>query len=244
MADLSTHAPAPDGAAPAAVQAPLELPPRDLVDIWTVRLEQFGGIDFHAVLGGVERAGAAANPERAATRAATRILLARYCGTSPAETRFSISQFGKPELLGSRLSFSVARRRGLALIAVAGEGRLGVDLEMRRPLPELDGICTMLHPAERALLAATPESAREDRFYRVWTRKEAALKALGTGMADGLAGFSVVGERAYLPGAPPLALHDVAVAEGWFAACATEPGVTGMRLFVMPPPEALRRPCP
>ena len=40
----------------------------------------------------------------------------------------------------------------------------------------------MLHPEEAAELKALPDSARAEGFGRAWVRKEAYLKALGTGL--------------------------------------------------------------
>ncbi|NKM64343.1 4'-phosphopantetheinyl transferase superfamily protein [Rhizobium leguminosarum bv. viciae 248] len=237
--------------APATPRHRIEVLYSNAVDVWVAWLPQFqDATGRYPVLAPAERK-VAADPARAATRVAIRTLLARYCGSTPADLRFKTGPFGKPELIDSPLSFSASRRCNLALIAVAAKGRLGVDLEISRPLPELDGICAMLHPAERALIANTPRARRKYLFYRIWTRKEAALKAIGTGLAFGLDGFSVVGEQicnrvagpCLTAGAAPLALHDLTCGGNWLAAVATEIDAARPRLFALSPPETAQGDC-
>lgn len=230
MVDVLAQNSAPELALRAAMRTPLPLPPRKAVDVWILPLDPFAAKGLLPILERAERDIVVGDPARSGARVATRIMLARYCGASPVQLRFASGPFGKPELVDARLSFSLSRRGNLALLAVATKGRLGVDIEMRRPLPELEAIAAMLHRAEREKLARTPESEREDCFFRIWTRKEAALKALGTGLANGLDEFCVTRDRI---SRPPLALHDLAIGRGCFAAIATEPFVENVRLLAM-----------
>jgi 4'-phosphopantetheinyl transferase len=117
------------------------------------------------------------------TRAVLRQVLARYTGQSPADLRFESSSAGKPVLLGAHSPhFSVSHCADLALIAVA-RVRIGIDVEHVRPgnfWQKVIGQC--LSPRERAYLEALPAKSRTQALYRVWTRKEAVLKAVGTGL--------------------------------------------------------------
>jgi 4'-phosphopantetheinyl transferase len=64
----------------------------------------------------------------------------------------------------------------MALIAVALEVEVGVDVERLRPLPEYAAIAERFFPpSERPVLD-------ERDFFRRWTRIEAALKARGVGL--------------------------------------------------------------
>ena len=64
-------------------------------------------------------------------------LLAGYAGLSPECCRFGYTAYGKPFLLGppalTRLQFNLAHSDGLALVAVACDRAVGVDLERIRP---------------------------------------------------------------------------------------------------------------
>ena len=82
------------------------------------------------------------------------------------------------------MEFNVSHSGDLALIAVLpGSGRVGVDVEWLVDRPNLlDLASTVATPRELAQLAL--ESRRQlESFYRLWTRKEAYLKAIGTGLS-------------------------------------------------------------
>jgi len=73
------------------------------------------------------------------------------------------------------------------LIALTSGRQIGVDIELVRPRPELvDLVTTFFAPAEQAALEQSLEAARCRNFYRLWTRKEAVLKASGQGITAGL----------------------------------------------------------
>ncbi len=120
-------------------------------------------------------------------RAALRGVLARYLGADPAALRFSYGEHGKPALTGPHaragLAFNVAHS-GVALLAVARGGRLGVDIEARRRLANRDIIAAReFAEDEQKALAALPAARRQVAFFRLWAVKEACLKALGTGLS-------------------------------------------------------------
>lgn len=124
-----------------------------------------------------------------------RVLLGAYTGTEPRAVRLSRDTcpccgepHGRPVLEHPDvpLHFSLSHGDGLALVGVATVP-IGVDVE-RIPSRRTARACTTaLHPAERAELAASPAGTYADAFAQVWTRKEAYLKGLGTGLARPLA---------------------------------------------------------
>ncbi|MGW1544511.1 4'-phosphopantetheinyl transferase family protein [Streptomyces sp. NPDC002309] len=80
------------------------------------------------------------------------------------------------------LHFSLAHSHGVAVVAVAATV-LGADVE-RLPRDETVEVCSpALHPGEQRELAGLPPEERRALFGRMWTRKEAYLKALGTGLS-------------------------------------------------------------
>lgn len=92
---------------------------------------------------------------------------------------------GKP-VLDAALAVSLSHRPGLTLVGLA-EGGIGVDIEL---IPADDPLALArdhFAPAEHAWLAALPATARPRAFTWLWTAKEAVLKALGRGIALGLA---------------------------------------------------------
>jgi 4'-phosphopantetheinyl transferase len=90
---------------------------------------------------------------------------------------------GAPHLLvdGARGEWSVSSssRADVFMFGVARGERIGVDVEIAHPLDPPDAA---LHPEERTRLAALPQALRAERFYELWTAKEAFLKSLGLGL--------------------------------------------------------------
>ncbi|MEP6501830.1 MAG: 4'-phosphopantetheinyl transferase superfamily protein [Betaproteobacteria bacterium] len=115
---------------------------------------------------------------------ALRRLLAERTGRGAAALEFELGEFGKPRLVGfPRCVFSLSHSEDLALVALAEGVEIGVDLERVRHLPDLDALARQcLTAAERLHLAAAPAADRPLLFLQFWTRKEACLKALGTGL--------------------------------------------------------------
>ncbi|MGH9486627.1 MAG: 4'-phosphopantetheinyl transferase family protein [Terriglobales bacterium] len=120
-----------------------------------------------------------------AAHAHLRWLLARELGCAPAEVRFTRAPHGKPELEGGGLQFNLSHsaRLGLAAIAPGGGAELGVDIEAERPRNFLALARRFFTPAEQAWLAAQPAAQLSHGFVRLWTCKEAWMKADGRGLA-------------------------------------------------------------
>ena len=121
-------------------------------------------------------------------RAALRVLLCRRLGCRNRQLAFETSTHGKPfaVLDGSPVpvSVNVSHSGGHGLIAFAPNGRLGVDVEQRVAHRNLDLLVeTVLGEHEQALLARTHGDTRTHLFFKLWTMKEALIKAHGMGMA-------------------------------------------------------------
>ena len=102
---------------------------------------------------------------------------------------------GKPVLdpsLGSDVTFNVSHSHGVALFAVGRGRRLGIDVEHIRANRDLAKIAQrFFSPNEAAGLDALPAALQRRAFYACWTRKEAFLKATGTGISHPLDSFEV-----------------------------------------------------
>lgn len=121
-----------------------------------------------------------------AARAQLRVVLGRYLDIPPAEVALSYEASGKPILHprhGADLYFNVSHSEALAVYAVTSGGRVGVDVECWRFIPDAEGLVgRFFTPRERDLFLGLPEGERQAAFFRAWTRKEAVLKALGLGV--------------------------------------------------------------
>lgn len=165
-----------------------------------------------------------------ASHSALRRILGTQLGQEPEDVRLARADcpvcgagHGRPVVEDSSLHFSLSRRAGYCLIALA-RTPVGADLEVRPATRVVDELAHSLHPRERALLELCPPAQRGTVFTRVWTRKEAYLKGLGIGLAMGVAGDSVA-EDAPVPG---WKLYDVTAPVGLAAALAVkDPNSTG-----------------
>jgi 4'-phosphopantetheinyl transferase len=129
-------------------------------------------------------------------RGALRMLLSRYLDVEPASVQITVDANNKPRLADqhapSTLRFNVAHSHTLALIAVTHGSEIGVDLERLRHVRHAEHIARRyFHPAEIAAIVSAPPATRDATFLRIWTGKEAVLKAIGTGITGSLAAFCV-----------------------------------------------------
>jgi len=140
-----------------------------------------------------------------ATHTAVRIILGRYLEMNPLDVRFASGLRGKPRLANASgdLRFNLSHSEERALLAVTLGRELGVDIEYVRSVPDMFGVAReVFSPLERACLQEASSEQRPDVFFRVWTRKESFIKALGDGMHFPLTEFDVSAE----PSAPELLL--------------------------------------
>lgn len=128
-------------------------------------------------------------------RANLRLILSRYLKIEADQLRFRYGAQGKPELAGinsNSLYFNISHSHGLALFAVARDRTLGIDLELVRPLNDMDSIAERFFSREEyaAYHILSPEE-KPLGFFNCWTRKEAYIKAIGEGLSHSLTEFDV-----------------------------------------------------
>lgn len=121
-------------------------------------------------------------------RSALRSVLCSTLGCQNGRLSFRESDNGKPFALveGSvaSISFNVSHSGDHGLIAHGPTGRLGVDIEEIVPRRHLKSLIEgVMGPEEEAELGTLQGRERLRQFYRLWTCKEALIKALGTGFS-------------------------------------------------------------
>lgn len=118
-----------------------------------------------------------------------RRILAGYLNRPPQDLQFTYGANGKPDLVGS-LRFNLSHSENHAALAVVEGADIGIDLQHFRPV-EPDVAKRFFSGGEQTELAQLPPAQWSDGFYRCWTRKEAVVKALGTGLTLELDSFDV-----------------------------------------------------
>lgn len=131
-------------------------------------------------------------------RAALRLTLSERLGCSNSQLAFGYLEHGKPfaTVDGQRASigFNISHSGGHGLMAFGENERLGVDVEERVPSRDFEGIGSLVYgPAERQSLASATDEHKMHLFFRLWSMKEALIKAIGAGFALNPSRFEVPG---------------------------------------------------
>lgn len=126
-------------------------------------------------------------------RAFLRRLLSTYLGRDPASLTINHGTHGKPCLEDARgIRFNLSHAGDTAMVAVALQREVGVDIEAVTRDVEIDGVARQsFSVAERGVLASLTPGTRRDAFFRIWVRKEAYVKARGDGLSYPTRSFSV-----------------------------------------------------
>jgi 4'-phosphopantetheinyl transferase len=123
-------------------------------------------------------------------------ILSLYIGVDPASVRISYGTRGKPRLKDAygedNIHFNLSHSEGLAIYIFARDHEVGVDIERIRDIPEMDNIVDdFFSPREKISFKALSRSKKRKAFFRLWTRKEAYIKAIGEGMYLPLDSFDI-----------------------------------------------------
>jgi 4'-phosphopantetheinyl transferase len=166
-----------------------------------------------------------------------------YLDIPAARVRLEYAEHGKPGLADIPstvdLQFNVSHTEGMAIIGFCRGHRIGVDIErLRTDFRTAEIAERFFSLSERAALREVPATQSHECFFRVWTRKEAYIKALGEGLSHPLSQFDVsLDEIAQLLATRPNAakaqrwrLQNLPISPDFVAAMAVEfdgPGATG-----------------
>lgn len=128
------------------------------------------------------------------TRARMRSVLGVYVRSDPRELRFAYADRGKPSLVQTTtdIRFNVSHSGDRAVLGVTSGHEVGVDIEQIRINVECEQLAQrFFSPGERQVIHELPEDQKLTTFFRMWTCKEAFLKAHGAGLSRSLTSFEV-----------------------------------------------------
>ncbi len=121
-----------------------------------------------------------------AAHTALRQLLAARTQTAPQDLQFTEGEFGKPALrdVARGCAFNLSHSEDEAALLICAEGEIGVDVEALRSMPDAQDLAQRNFSAEEcAALSSVDPDLRDQAFLTGWTRKEACLKAIGSGLS-------------------------------------------------------------
>ncbi|MEQ8964918.1 MAG: 4'-phosphopantetheinyl transferase superfamily protein [Azospirillaceae bacterium] len=153
-----------------------------------------------------------------AKRAILRRCLASRLGLAPETIAFTKGARDKPAIdpaclagadpAAARLRFNLSDTGDRLAVALTLDREVGIDIEEPRDRTEPDALArgVMTEEEYAAWAALSDDAARQAAFFRLWTRKEAVMKALGAGLglpprrfAVGIAPYGVEGGRVPAP---------------------------------------------
>jgi 4'-phosphopantetheinyl transferase len=124
--------------------------------------------------------------------------LGKYCKTSPESLQFIISGHGKPALAPqcchSPIQFNLSHSGDQAVLAVTMGTGVGIDIEKIKPRKHIQDIAARFFTCDerKFLSAGEDDTEKTRRFYYLWTRKEAVVKAMGESLAPWLQKISAL----------------------------------------------------
>ena len=181
-------------------------------------------------------------------RIARRIILGNYLGRDPGALRFHTATHGRPSLGpdetdGAAIDFNMSNSGEIAVLALVTDRRIGVDVEMEKPMPDADSIARgSFHSREAANVAGTEAPGDKlEAFFRCWTRKEALVKAHGSGLQMDLNGFFVGTGRRSAPFQPSYEPEYEGPRDWWVADFSQAPVYAALAMDSPPKALTIRR---
>ncbi len=129
-------------------------------------------------------------------QAALRCLLAHNLAIPNAEVCYLRGHKGKPVLDPAhhrqKLHFNISHSTGVILVALSSAGEIGIDIEGINTHTSIDLVSRRaFSDLEISELKNQPQTRQRDRFFQLWTCKEAVVKCTGDGIHSGMNQFSV-----------------------------------------------------
>lgn len=180
------------------------------------------------------------------SRAAQRLVGSRYLGVAPSEVTIDRDcghcgvqgvRHGRPVFHAASFDYSVSHTQRWLVLAVTGNGVVGVDIESLDAAPDADGLArATLNARERHRFECVPAGERTAWLLSAWTRKEAAMKLAGLGLRAPPDRIDVRGPRVSAPAVPrwpagQIHLYGLGAPQGHVAALATTVPLVSLHRF-------------
>lgn len=127
-----------------------------------------------------------------------RILTGHLLNISPKQLQFKYNLFGKPILMHSTLAFNLSHSKEQVIYAFCKTASVGVDmqyLDFTKPINLLAK--RYFSNQENLILSTFKENSKKELFFEGWVKKEAIVKALGTGIHSSLRKIEVIKQKSF-----------------------------------------------
>jgi len=172
-------------------------------DVWLCRLSEFFNREdiFFEMLSDEEKSRAERfkfdihRSRFIASHGFTRCVLGLYLSINARELTYKKGKQGKPYISNSNnsnIQFNLSHTEDIAILALTQGVDTGIDIECNKRKTDWQGIVSRFFTAsEQQALFLLPEEQQRDAFFQLWTRKEAYMKVLGTGLSLAPTEFSL-----------------------------------------------------
>ena len=115
-------------------------------------------------------------------------LLADYKTCEYQEIKFEYNSFGKPCIATSSnaddICFNLSHSGNLAVFSFVKNKNIGIDVEQVQEIPDMDGVVNLCFSEfEKEWFYRISPGQKKEIFYKIWTTKEAYIKAIGKGFS-------------------------------------------------------------
>jgi len=120
-------------------------------------------------------------------RGILRTLLGNYLGIKASEVEITYGAYGKPGLQSKAekksLEFNLSHSNDRAMFVFNWNRIVGIDIEHIRPFSDADEFAErFFSQQEKELIKSLTDEKKWEAFFKLWTCKEALLKATGSGL--------------------------------------------------------------
>ncbi|MDP4206028.1 MAG: 4'-phosphopantetheinyl transferase superfamily protein [Bacteroidota bacterium] len=122
-----------------------------------------------------------------------RAILSKYCHCNPSDLEFRYTGYQKPFISTpeyNSIKFNASFSDNLLLIGITMQREIGVDIERQHIIPDIERVA-FDHFSTNEFNLFKEASCNEEIFFKIWTRKEAFIKAVGKGMYYPLKSFAI-----------------------------------------------------
>lgn len=165
-----------------------------------------------------------------------RVVLGACLDVEPGEVPLANTSAGQPYIPGSQLATSLSHSGSWVAIAVCAAETVGIDIE-RSPshMTLTDVMPSFCTAAEMAVVMPLHPLLRESALLALWTRKEALLKAFGSGLGEEPSRMAVTTTTAVMPPVSATCkvacrVRDIGLPAGLVGALAAPTAISACRL--------------
>jgi phosphopantetheine--protein transferase-like protein len=134
------------------------------------------------------------------SHALVRLIISKKLKTDPLLINYIVGKYNKPGLKDDPLFFNLAHTRDAFALAFTSDFPVGIDLEKINRKIDFHSIAKTYFSRKECEFILKHNKGADERFFLLWTRKEALLKALGTGITDHLTKIEVSEQENYIDG--------------------------------------------